>query len=224
MAMAEPQESQESELRHHHGEDYYPELNGVRTISTEQYYSNSTGKFQRWLGNPRPYDWAINCAQCCCYFLEVDRGYGVIHGRAPCVAFGEEQTTTLCKVDVTSQNNGEVKTKELEGHKILALHDWRSYRIYNGPPIALAQQHDLPVRLETIAVDQLQRQEQLSGCHFSYADAALLEVYRRIKGKDSLRGTFICPLPQEMKKQEVQDGEERKVEHLCTGFSGLSAK
>ena len=231
MAMAESQEPEQPQPGHNHGEGYHPELNGVRTISTERYYSDSTSKFQSWLGDSSPSAWDINCAQCCCYFLDVDRGYGVIHGRAPCVEFGEaphvtfgEELTTLCKVDVSPKWNGEVKTKELDGQSIQALHNWRSYRIYNGPPIALAQQHNWPVRLETIAIDQLNGQEELNNCRFSFADAALLEKDRKRKDKPSLRGKCICPSPPEIKKEKVQDGKEIKVEPLCTGVSGLSLK
>lgn len=126
---------------------------------------------------------------------------------------------------IHQEKKGVVKTRQLPNPGICTVESSHSYQFYGPAPSALGQQQQvLIVRLESISVHKLNGREELRGCHFTYADAALLEVYREATGKESLRGTFICPSPQEMKKQKVQDGEESKVEPLCTGVSGLSLK
>lgn len=217
--MAEPQESQESEQPHNHGEDYYPGLNGVPM--------NVGRELRRqWLAGQEITGWKINCAQCCCYFLQNERGYDLINGMPPRVEFGQEATTS-CNVYVSSGGNRMVKTEHLQLPGICTVKNSRSYQFYGPAPSVLGrlqQPPDFQVRLESFPVDQLERQEELSGCHFSYMEAALLEVYRKGKDKPSLTGKCICPSPKEMEKLKVPDGGESKVEHLCTGVSGLSVK
>ena len=211
-------------------------------------------RFKKWLQGPNPnltipinldiirsidLNNIIHCAQCCCQFLHDQRGYQLInHERESCVAFGEE-LTTHCHVDATSGHNGVVKTNRLEQinqrwHSIRPYATSGTYQFYGQAPAVLGQhtntdaqliqQQGLTVRLEAIAVIQLNRQEELRDCYFTYADAVLLEAYRCATGKDSLRGTFMCPTEQEMKKNKGQDEEEIKVEDLCTGVSDVQIK
>ena len=189
---------------HNHGPDYHPELGLIDTGVSEH-----TEGFVHWLQNQHIIaHFDINCARCCCHFLVEEREYELInHQMAPCVMF-EGQPTTSCYVDGPQGPagvNGVVKTPHdlnLGDPTIRPVCTSHSYQFYGPAPAALALGQDLTARLEAIAVTQLTGQGKLRGCYFSYADAALLEVYRSACHEDSLRGRF------SRRPQEVQDDEE----------------
>ena len=208
---------------HNHGLDYHPELRLVHTGVTEH-----TVRFEEWLQEQNiTINVDIRSAMACCHFLVEERGYELInHQMAPCVMYGG-QPTTSCYVDGPQGRNGKygvVKTphsRHLGAPTIRPVCQSHSYQFYGPAPAALALGQNLTARLEAIAVTQLTGQEELRDCYFSYADAALLEVYRAASHKDSLRGRF--SRQQEEMKKEVQDEEEveDESEDLSKGVSEI---
>ena len=208
---------------HNHGPDYHPELRLIHTGVSEH-----TLRFREWLQEQDiPINVNIHSAIACCYFLVEERGYELInHQMEPCVMYGG-QPITSCYVDGPQGPNGKygvVKTPHshhLGAPTIRPVCKSHSYQFYGPAPAALALGQNLTARLEAIAVTQLTGQEELSGCYFSYADAALLEVYRKGKDEGSLGGK-VSHQQGEMKK-EVQDEEEveDESEDLSKGVSEL---
>ena len=74
-----------------------------------------------------------------------------------------------------------------------------SYQIYvprnQQEPKKLAFGQQATVRIEAIAVPELNGSYELDGCYFNYCDAALLELYREKKKKSSLKGICCSKLP-----------------------------
>ncbi len=170
--------------------------------------------------NP-PFD--IECAGCCWQFLVKERRYGRADD-ARKVKFGNANTS--CYVDGCQGRagvHGVVKTRQdinLGGCGPRPLQNYHSYQLY-GPPQALsglAVGVNLTARIEAISMPGLKAKgaEKIQGCYFSYADAALLELYRENGQPNplpSLRGQCCWPT------QEPQQGDQ-----LSTGMSKMKIK
>ena len=86
------------------------------------------------------------------------------------------------------------------------VHDYISYQLYvpGGKRLqALGDEPHVRVRIEAISVSKLSAMEQLNNCFFSYADAALIELYLESQRKNSFQG--ICVYPE--KKDEKSLGQ-----------------
>lgn len=155
-------------------------------------------------GRPSDAEFDIKCAGCCWQYLTKKRKYDSEtdseSGSARKVKFGEAETSCFLAPIERGKNekvirNGQVKIKRTTSLGRKGPRPFASsvtYQLY-GPnkPSRLAEVKDMPVRVEAIAVTVLKERDQLKGCYFNYANAALLELYREKQGKDSLKGECV---------------------------------
>ena len=162
---------------------------------------HSRGFRQHYLINP-PFN--IDCAGCCWQFLVKTRQYG----RAPdarMVKFVNAHTSCyVAGPQGPSGVNGVVKTEKDPNLGVVGPRPFEashSYQLY-GPqaPSGLAVGAPLTARIEAISMPVLSGPAKVRDCYFSYADAALLELYRQQKNKESLRGKCCWPTQDQQHK------------------------
>ena len=155
----------------------------------------------------------IDCVKCCWTYLTKTRKYSTDEGDPEkLVKFGYATTTyTHCYVDGPKPSksrgkhgnngpkpfggkNGLVRTSITKDPKLGEIgprpveqnHSYQMY--YTAPtPKILGMPVATTTRIEAISVHKLERSE-VQGCCFSYADVALLELYRRSESKEPLKG------------------------------------
>ena len=111
-----------------------------------------------------------------------------------------ENANTSCYVDGPQGRRGVEGVVKTERDFNLGLIGPRtvnashSYQLYGeAAPSGLAVGAYMIARIEAISMSKLTGPAKVQGCYFSYADAALLELYRLKNNKPSLTG--ICCWP-----------------------------
>lgn len=150
----------------------------------------------------------IDCSGCCWEYLTTKRNYDTVQDRRM-VKFGN--ATTSCYVDGPQGRNGKNGVVKTESDLNLGNLGPRpvqgsfSYQLYGRhAPGGLAVGAEMTATIEAISVNKLKKAQQIQNCYFSYADAALLELYREKEEEPSLRGTCCWP-PQDKKERDTDE-------------------
>ena len=138
----------------------------------------------------------LECAQCCFCYLREERQYDYDgETDATMVKFGNPITECHLAVPKSTSKHGVVRTKkdsDLEGisRPIENNHTIQLYGLESTSelPAMGTMLYDVAARVEAISMPALTDPNKIKDCFFMYADAALLELYRRKVKLPSLRG------------------------------------
>lgn len=174
-----------------------------------------------------------DCAACCACYLIEHRGYGYVQFLNDArVTYGQALEETSCiicgprgprGVNCLVYTQPDITVGTPIARPVLRSH---SYQLYStdGQGVALtslAVGATLNARIEAIAVERIMTPLQLSGCTFSYKDAALLELERQARGAPSLVGT--CRIKVDaLSLLEDEDAEDENEGPIDRGVEAIA--
>lgn len=140
-------------------------------------------------------DFDLECIGCCYKYLKEDRGYELVIGNFNQVKYGNAANWTDCFLTARNEHgtHGQFKT----GHDInlgelsrRTIQNCLTYQLYTAPdinPDVIAMGVPVQARLESIAIQKV-KLNLINGSKLNYHNAALLELYRQKKDRQSLQG------------------------------------